>query len=154
MYRIPMNWKWVVLPCALFAAGCASGPAYDSSETMMLEKMLAGRSNMEGAALDRAIAAAREYPLGSERNPVRTQGPIGQRAYLSRLRCADLRAPSFERSGSAGLSPYGNIVDLYRVDCGEAEPGERMVYLDMYHAGHRETETVPGFGLVAGRRTD
>ncbi|MGB3739679.1 MAG: hypothetical protein WA948_10030 [Pontixanthobacter sp.] len=109
---------------------------------------------MEGAALDRAIVAAQEPPLGSARNPVRTQGPVGQRAYLSRLRCADLRAPSFDRSGSAGLSPYVNIADLYRVDCAGAGPGERQIYLDMYHAGHRETDAVPGFAIAGGRPGD
>lgn len=154
MFRMKIERRMLAIACALLAAGCVTSPADDPSSDMMIEKMLSGRSNLEGDALETAVAAAQAYPLGSERNPVRTQGPVGQRAYLSRLRCADLRVPGFERAGSAGVSPYGNIADLYRVDCGEAEPGKRDIYLDMYHAGHRETRAVPGFGMVGGRSID
>lgn len=93
------------------------------------------------------LAAASSEPLGAFENPVRANMPPGQRAYLRRLRCSDGQAPSFEREGNFGSGPYGSIVDGYRVDCGDAEPGEVMVYMDMYHR-HVENEAPPGFTII------
>jgi hypothetical protein len=84
-------------------------------------------------------------PLGSFENPVRCDMPGGEREYLKRLRCGDGTPPWFERMGSFGLGPYGNILDGYEVKCGE----ERFeIFMDMYHHGHVEAEAVPGFSIV------
>jgi len=88
----------------------------------------------------------RGAPLGHETNPVRCWMPGGEQEYLSRLRCADGSAPSFFRTGSYGSGPYGTIIDGYKVQCGKAEPV--MVFMDMYHGEHVETEAVPGFTIV------
>ena len=154
---------WSLAPLLATLAACAT-PANDGrapgspaaageSETDTVVRMLSGRSNLSGAALDRAVAEASAHPLGSRANPVRAHMPLGQRAYLARLRCSDLSAPSFERAGAAGLSSYGNVADVYEVVCEGAEPARTQIYLDMYHEGHVEREPVPGFGIAGARRT-
>lgn len=128
--------------------------AGDSDEPLNLSAFMAsllGEEPMSEEDLQSAIEAASAYPLGSERNPVRADGPPGERAYLSRLRCRDLRPPTFERLGSGGASPFGGIVDIYKVECRAGDPPETRVYMDMYHAGHFEEEAVPGFGITGGR---
>ena len=110
-----------------------------------LDRMMRGESYLQGKDLEKAIEKAEQHPLGSAQNPVRTTRPQGQRLYLSRLRCSDGKAPSFYRQGNVGPGPFGNIVDLYKVSCGEAEPRESDVYMDMYHGGFIESRIVPGF---------
>ncbi|MBJ7526463.1 MAG: hypothetical protein JHD10_04425 [Sphingomonadaceae bacterium] len=99
----------------------------------------------KGQKLEDAINSANQYPLGSEKNPVRVNMPQGQRAYLSRLRCSDKAMPRFARRGSVGVGPFGSITDVYEVDCGQVWPGKVSVYLDMYHPEHKEVRAVPGF---------
>lgn len=111
--------------------------------------MLAGKSAMKGKKLEKAILKADAHPFGSEQNPVRAAQPQGQRAYLARLRCADGKAPAFDRNGSMGIGVFGNIIDSYSVRCTDSEPANSTVYLDMYHAGHVETRAVPGFTIAA-----
>ena len=134
--------KSLMLASLVLAGACATTPEPD------LERALAGESQVSGSALDRRIAAAERHPLGSRNNPVRAEMPPGQHAYLRRLRCADGRAPAFSRSGNVGIGVYGNIIDAYRVNCGEARPGQVDVYMDMYHRGHVENRPVPGFTIV------
>lgn len=74
--------------------------------------------------------------------------PEGQRAYLARLRCADGGAPKSQRVGNFGIGVYGNIVDGYAVDCGDAAPGQVRIFMDMYHPGHVEPRAVPGFTIT------
>ena len=83
--------------------------------------------------------------FGSKGNPVRCNGPRGERAYLSRLRCADGKAPAFNRIGSFGKGPYGHILDGYNVKCEDKDAV--TVFMDMYHE-HVEKEPVPGFTIV------
>lgn len=71
-------------------------------------------------------------------------GPPGERAYLSRLRCSDGKAPKFNRIGSFGEGPHGHILDGYNVKCEEKDPV--TVFMDMYH-DHIEKEAVPGFTI-------
>ncbi len=100
--------------------------------------------------------------------------PAGQVAYLSRLRCADGRAPAFVRIGLSGYrSPRAgdddyarsadqvrtmrpladgetdlHPVDAFAVTCGDDEP--RRVHLDMYHCAREEpTVAPPGMSLAA-----
>lgn len=108
-----------------------------------------GGGRYKGKKLEKAIEKASEHPLGSEKNPVRVNMPSGQRAYLARLRCSDGKAPQFQRGGSVGPGPFGSIVDVYDVNCGDAAPGNVPVYLDMYHSEHDEKNAVPGFTIVA-----
>lgn len=85
--------------------------------------------------------------LGTAENPVRVSGPAGERAYLSRLRCSDGSPPAFEREGSFGDGPYGNIMDRYDVRCDSGTPARASVYMDMYH-DRAEDQPVPGFTIV------
>lgn len=89
--------------------------------------------------------AAASHPLGSAENPVRASGPPGQRAYLSRLNCPGGGKPAFHRLGSAGLSPYGYIMDIYALKCPDGI--EANTYIDMYHGGHQEAAPLPGFTI-------
>ena len=100
-----------------------------------------------GKALEALIAKARAHPLGSEKNPVRADMPGGQRAYLARLRCADGKRPDFFRVGSFGMGPYERIIDGYEVTCKDSGPAKTMIYMDMYHPGHREPAAVEGFTI-------
>ena len=141
----------IALGMAPLAASCVSLPATSSQggDEAAIERMLAGESQMQGGELDKEVAEAASAPLGSQDNPVRAHMPAGERAYLSRLRCEDGRVPSFSRVGSMGFSRYGNIVDGYDVVCKGSAPAKTLVYIDMYHRGHVETEAVPGFTIVA-----
>ena len=137
-----------VLPMAALAlalGGCATASDDAASDAGLL-RMLAGQSAVQGDGLARAVAAADRHPLGSMENPVRVEMPVGERAYLARLRCLDGTAPRYERQGSGGDSPYGNIIDYYALDC----PGgaTTQVIMDMYHPGHVEDRAVPGFTIV------
>lgn len=119
-----------------------------------LNRMMSGLPGLEGKELEQAIASAETHPLGSRENPVRVEGPAGQRSYLSQLRCADGAPPKFQRSGNVGSGPYGSIVDLYAVDCGASAPGQVQVFMDMYFRGHVEARAVPGFTTAgAGTKT-
>ncbi len=84
--------------------------------------------------------------LGAKTNPVRCDSPRGEREYLNRLRCPDEKRPQYERIGSYGLGPYGNILDGYRVKCEEKDSA--TVFMDMYHKDYIEREPVPGFTII------
>jgi hypothetical protein len=90
----------------------------------------------------------RAAPLGSEQNPVRVNMPAGEREYLSRLRCSDGAAPTFDRQGSAGPGPDNHILDIYAVRCAAGEPRESQIWMDMYHPPRTERAAPPGFTLV------
>jgi len=142
-----------IMSAALMLSGCLStmaepGGARSSGFDDRLGRMMAGESEVRGAALDSALERAAAYPLGSMRNPIRAQMAQGQRAYLDRLRCANGARPNYDRAGSMGDGPYGNIVDLYNLSCG-ADGGETAsVYMDMYHRGHVESRAIDGFTIV------
>ncbi len=103
--------------------------------------------SMSKKQLKKAIEKADKSPLGSTDNPVRVHMPQGQRAYLSKLRCSDGNAPKFHREGSTGMSPFGNIMDVYRVVCQNAQPEITSIYFDMYHPKHKEKRPVDGFTM-------
>lgn len=104
-----------------------------------------GAAGLTGKKLKAAIDQAASRPLGSVDNPVRADGPPGQRAYLSRLRCADGLAPVFNREGNIGPGVFGYFVDKYVVTCGGQQ---HDVFMDMYHL-HVEHMPVPGFSIDA-----
>ena len=88
-----------------------------------------------------------KYPLGSAENPVRASGPSGQRRYLSRLICDNGEVVSaFSREGSAGIGPYGSIMDAYVVICDTNKGAiNHTLYMDMYHSNYEETRPAQGF---------
>lgn len=129
--------------------GCASTTASDPVEAR-LQRMMGGQSEMHGGQLARAIAEADRHPLGSQQNPVRVSQPQGQRAYLSRLRCANGRSPTYIRAGNAGNGVFGNIIDNYTVICNDSTLARSAIFMDMYHAGHTENRPVPGFTITGG----
>lgn len=141
----------VVAPLgALLLTACATtGDApdidADAGDITSLSALFGEQQSAEERAA--ALAEAARHPLGSQQNPIRAAGPSGQRAYLDRLRCSDGSAPEYQRGGSVGLSPYGEMMDVYGVKCPGAEPRSTNVYLDMYH-GHVELAAVPGFTIV------
>lgn len=88
------------------------------------------------------------HPLGAMENPVKCDNPMGERAYLWRLRTADtLEKPSsVQRIGSFGMGPYGHIIDGYDVAIGKQQI---TVYMDMYFTGYIEELPIPGFVIVS-----
>jgi hypothetical protein len=136
----------VLAGIALFLGGCASAPPDKSDDAYFAELISGGR--LKGAALDKALKAAESAPLGSEQNPVRADTPIGQHAYLLRLRCSNGKAPDFERSGSLGPGAFGSIVDAYTVTCPGSEPASTRIIMDMYFPGYVELKPVAGFTIA------
>lgn len=124
-------------------AGLAPVPA--AAQDFM--ELFGGRKAPAGKELEKLIEQAQAHPLGSKENPVRADMPGGQRAYLSRLRCADGERPEFGRIGSFGAGVYGRIIDGYEVVCDGSESAKSMIFMDMYHPGHREAAAVPGFTI-------
>lgn len=136
--------RLLAIGAAAMMSVAALSPAIARDDDMAaLMRMLGG--GLTGKKLKRAIEKADAYPLGSKDNPVRVDGPLGERAYLGRLRCADGNAPDFDRDGSVGSGPYGYIMDLYSVRCREAPVVS--VYMDMYHSDAVESRPVPGFAI-------
>lgn len=134
----------LVLAAGLALAACATTSEAGDNDDL---SSLFG-SPLKGAKLEAAVNAAAAHPLGSERNPVRVNMPVGEHAYLARLRCSDGSAPKFERGGSVGTGPYGTIMDVYRVRCLTGQPAESSVYMDMYHGDYVENRPVPGFSII------
>ncbi len=123
-------------------------PENPDDDLARLESYYASRGTPlpDAEEVDRAAARNAGNVLGSQTNPIRTNMPAGQRAYLDRLRCEDGLAPAYERRGSAGRSPYGGVLDIYVVECAGLEPVE--IWMDMYHR-HVEHSAVPGFTIVS-----
>ncbi|MEM8917948.1 MAG: hypothetical protein AAGE37_03730 [Pseudomonadota bacterium] len=139
----------ISLAIAAFALSSSAGAQNNDIENVKaLMKELGGESMSDKEAqayAEKQISST----LGQPENPVRAEMPQGQRAYLNRLRCSDGNPPKYSRQGSMGIGPFGNIVDRYTVDCGDAEPGQVSIDMDMYHSGYVEKEPVAGFTMVA-----
>ena len=138
--------KLALLGVGLALSGCATTNA--NSDDVALERMLSGEPVLQGGELKAALKEADKHPLGSAQNPVRVNMPAGERAYLARLRCSDGRRPDFVRVGNVGIGAFGNIVDLYDVNCYSAKPGRVEIYMDMYFSDHVENRPVPGFTIA------
>jgi hypothetical protein len=78
-------------------------------------------------------------PVGSKQNPIKVSGVEMERFYCKFLRTPEGETLDYERVGSVGKGPYGNILDLYRVT---TKDGEKQwdVYIDMYH---EDVKTLP-----------
>lgn len=131
---------------AAMALGLASVSAAPVQAQDFME-LLGGPKAPSGKKLKKLIEKAQAHPLGSQENPVRAEMPQGQRSYLARLRCADGTVPQFERVGNFGVGVYGRIIDGYEVLCEASTPEKSMIFMDMYHPGHREAAAVPGFTI-------
>lgn len=110
---------------------------------------LAGGGKYIEPWLSAALKDASGHVLGSRENPVRADMPQGQHAYLQRLRCADGKAPQYERSGNLGFGAFGSIVDAYEVTCAGSSPARGEIVMDMYFGGYVETKPVAGFTITA-----
>ena len=139
-------------PIPFLAALILAAPASAQElgeRTRSPEQMLAQLGLAPGEdGLAEAVAAAAAHPLGSRDNPVRVGGPIGARAYLARLRCANGAPPRVGEPAGAGVGAFGTIVDAYLLDCGAAAPGRAELVVDIYHAEHFEDRAPPGFTLA------
>lgn len=131
----------------IFAVALALTIQQPAKSQTLYDMLGIAEPGLRGAALEAAVAKAAASPLGSEANPVRAQGPAGEREYLARLRCADGRPPEVLGRGSAMPGPFGGIADVYRLRCAGSPPVESGVFFDMYHQ-HRETRPIPGFTLA------
>lgn len=109
----------------------------------VLESFGAGNSD---DALARAIAAAEAHPLGTLENPIRVGGPLGERAYLARLRCSDGSLPVIGTASPIGIAAFGSVANVFPVECAKARIQARIV-MDMYHAEHIENRAPPGFTI-------
>lgn len=137
----------ITMTAAAFAMALVGAPATAQEVNDIARKVIGmGAPILTGEKLREAIAGAASFPLGSEQNPVRADGPPGQRAYLSRLRCPDGTAPAYVRGGSTGEGPYGSILDVYNVSCAGQQASE--VFMDMYHK-HEESRPITGFRMDA-----
>jgi hypothetical protein len=137
--------KMYLVILVLLSAIALNGSYVRSAESASLRQEQSEKQKQDGEkedGSDKKISGA----LGTKTNPVRCEGPRGERQYLSRLRCPDGERPGFSRIGSFGVGPYGNILDGYRVKC--AGRDEATVFMDMYHGGYVEKEAVPGFTIV------
>lgn len=126
-------------------SACASKPAKTKKDDS--DDIAASLSSLFGEPKKVDQKILDKFPLGSQENPVRVNGPIGQRDYLSRLVCENNEAVSaFNREGSAGVSPFGTIMDIYEVIC-DTNKGvvKHEVFLDMYHPNYTETRPAAGF---------
>ncbi len=104
---------------------------------------------------------------GSVDNPVLCDRPEGEREYLKRLRSPEGDPVSYEWL-DAVLGPQGHVLDRFRIlnparkndtrsigtkflDLFREEPKlppAFRIYMDMYRAGQRDKEAVPGFILL------
>lgn len=142
------RWPFLFIAFAVAVPAAAQPAGKPGARTVAPEQLLtqAGVDDAEGD-LERAIAAAAAFPLGSLANPLRVGGPEGARAYLARLRCADGSAPRIGPSRPGGVGAYGTVVELYPLDCARAAPGRFELIVDHYHEEHREDRAPTGFRI-------
>lgn len=139
--RIPLLASILVL-----AAPAAAQQPRLGQRTTSPEAMAAQMSRASPEEEERALAAAADaHPLGTLDNPIRVGGPVGERAYLARLRCADGAAPRIGARREAGTGAFGSVVAAYDLACAGSEA--RVVF-DMYHEEHVENRAPPGFTLA------
>ena len=127
---------------AVLTASCAA------PQTSPTDRLIEAVSGVPAERSDAIAARVARHPLGSAENPIRVYMPPGQRDYLSRLRCANGVAPTFQRRGSMGDGPYRKIIDGYQFECPGSTPASGVIYMDMYHPDHVETRAPEGFTLV------
>lgn len=130
---------------ALCAPASAQQQPQLGAPTATPEEML-GQMDQQASEeeMQRLIAAAAAYPLGSVDNPVRVGGPEGERAYIARLRCGDGAPLRVGARNDSGVGAFGTVTAAYTVSCGGTT---RRIVFDMYHEEHREDRAPPGFAI-------
>lgn len=139
----PIHLPVFVFALSLIACSSQPQPQEKSSEDELTDALAA----VFGERKKPDMKMVEKYPLGTAENPVRVAMPIGQRDYLSRLVCSNgEQVSAFAREGSAGIGPYGSMIDSYTVICDTYQGAvEHTVYLDMYHGDYEETRPAQGF---------
>lgn len=130
---------------ALTPAAAQKIGARTQAPAQVLAQMGEGNSDAE---LERAIAAAAPFPLGSLQNPVRVGGPEERRLYVARVQCPDGSKPVVGAASNGGVGAFGSIVESMTLDCGGAA-GKVQLHVDLYHDGHRETRAPAGLTIGA-----
>ncbi|MEM6393679.1 MAG: hypothetical protein AAF797_12970 [Planctomycetota bacterium] len=132
----------------------SGGPGADAGEPELAAPDLILASSgisMGETEVDRKAEREMALVLGSFENPVRADGIAGLQTYLNRLRNAAGEQVVFRRAGTF-LAKDGTPLDGFRLfdpDTG----GEQLVFLDLHHPGHRETQAIPGYRLVPAEAT-
>jgi hypothetical protein len=76
-------------------------------------------------------------------------GPAAERAYLQTLRDEAGKSVKFERLGSVGVGPDGNVLDLYEVT---TSTGKTLkIHIDMYHPKNDPKKQPAPAGLFKAR---
>jgi hypothetical protein len=91
--------------------------------------------------------------LGSRENPIKCDGPKGERTYLNRLIGPNKQFLVYSRGGSVGLGPHGNVLDNYKV-MSLNKTFSHNLYFDMYWKGYKETEPPPNFSFLDEQAID
>ena len=139
----------LILAAALAALAASPASAKPPREESPAPRDLVGAPGTADpeAELASAIAAANAHPLGTPANPVRVGGPLGERAYMARLRCGDGSLPKVGARSQGGVGAFGSVVTSYTLDCGAAAPGTASLAFDIYHEEHREARAPAGFRI-------
>ena len=85
--------------------------------------------------------------LGDLENPIKCDGPAGERAYLCRLLGPDKQFLIFEREGSCSSPISNTMIDRYRMFLLDGSFIKEL-YLDMYHTAYEETAIPLGFSWL------
>lgn len=153
-FNLVQAYAWFALAAAQTSSEAAEGvslvaesmSASEIAEAVAIAEAWMAEQNYETALWD-VPALDVSAPLGARGNPVRVDGPSGEREYLNQLRCSEGDAPQYERLGSVGEGPYGRILDIYDLLC-MAGGRSAQLYMDMYHPDIYLHDPVPGFTFV------
>lgn len=144
--------KPLILPlliCTLYCSalcGCAIAGAKGSLANATSNTALPLPSSALNSAHP-SLKTSNSYPLGSAKNPVKVHGQRGEYEYVSRLICSNGELVSaYIRIASGGPSPYGSLMDIYRVICDTNQGAiDYLIYFDKSHPGNSETQPVANF---------
>ena len=92
-----------------------------------------------------------KFELGSIENPIKCDGPSGERAYLALLLGPDGQFLRFHREGSVSGEP--NMLDRYRISSLD-ESFVHTLYMDMYHKGFQDARLPEGFSRIVDVEQD
>ena len=84
--------------------------------------------------------------LGSLENPIKCEGPSGERAYLARLLGPDNQFLTYKRIGSR-KGESKNMLDMYQIESLDGSFQQKL-YFDMYWKGYEEKEAPPLFSFI------
>jgi hypothetical protein len=144
-----MRTSLFLLITAIVASPAAAQTPKLGQRTAPPEKSMAGiGEGSSDAEIAQELATAASFPVGTLQNPVRVAGPDGERAYLTRLRCADGSLPRIGAQRPGGSDAFGNVADLAPVDCGGAASAHAEILIDVYQEEHVLEAAPAGFQLA------